>query len=107
MQTPDSLKLGTSSFGGKQSTVHKTADDNTQMLHSSLRGIFNTDDISSTTHRRDTIPNTKQTPSTSTLAQTTNGLGGDASYQKMQTNLKSLQDKIRDLETKLTRVGDD
>ncbi len=29
----------------------------------------------------------------------------DHSYQNMQTNLKSLQDKIKDLETKLNKVG--
>lgn len=29
----------------------------------------------------------------------------DHSYQNMQSNLKSLQDKIRDLETKLNKVG--
>lgn len=62
-------------------------------MQSSLRGIFQEDNS-----RRETLQGGNTSKSI---------LAADASYQKMQNNLKNLQDKIRDLETKLTRVNDD
>ena len=90
LSTPDTLKLGTSSFGLKNSTYSKNdmLDNNntTNLLQSSLRGIF-------------TENNIEQNKCIS------NSGSGDNTYQKMQSNLRSLQDKIKDLEGKLSKVN--
>ncbi|CDW90122.1 UNKNOWN [Stylonychia lemnae] len=113
LQTPDSQKMGTSSFGIKNSTVQKRDDDQTQFMQNSIRGILFNDDS-----RRETLNNVNAFSSANNddkqgsrlsinAGSSKNALSGDASYQKMQNNLKSLQDKIKNLESKLTNVNDD
>ena len=100
LHTPDSLKLGTSSFGAKNSTVQKRDEENTtHFMQSSIRGIiFNDESRRETGYGGDKNYQSK-------LSQAS-GLTGDASYQIMQNNLKSLQDKIKNLETKLTMANE-
>jgi len=40
MQTPESIKLGTSSFAMKNSTFSKKEEQDTHLMQSSLRGII-------------------------------------------------------------------
>lgn len=62
-------------------------------MKSSLRGIMFNDD-------------SKKNEKFSSINTTLNATGSDSTYNKMQNNLKSLQDKIKDLESKLNRVND-
>eukprot|EP00347_Sterkiella_histriomuscorum_P005511 403356339 len=81
LNTPDSLKLGTSSFGLKNSTVHKREDDannTTNFMQSSIRGIIFNDES-----RRETLSN-----------------------NPLLQNFNS-HDKIKNLECKLTMVNND
>lgn len=84
-------------------------------MQSSLRGIIFSDDSiaggvigGGLGSRRDTINLGSALGMNSTVINDYNitGKPKENTYTKMQNNLKSLQDKIKDLETKLTKVND-
>lgn len=87
MATPESLRLGTSSFGPLKDSAYSKADDGkSDLMQSSINVIFERPTAAFNSNR-----SAQQKP--------------EQSYNKIQNNLKSLQDKIRDLECKLSSVN--